>query len=125
MFRYAFVLLMCLFGGYANAHQFVPTYPKFEMSFVSGVVSTKMELFNKRREIEYYELAVYNAEWAPMPFASENKVIRIGYLETKQINVYLKQADLKQAVYICTESRIKKQDKQITTITSRICSKIK
>lgn len=124
MFRYVFVI-MCLICGYANAHQFVPTYPKFETSFIEGVVSTKMELFNKRREIEYYELGVYDAEWHPVAFASENKTIRIGYLETKKINVYIKKEDLKRAVYICTESRMKKQEIQATTISSKICSKIK
>lgn len=84
-----------------------------------------MELFNKRQEIEYYELGVYDAEWNPMPFASESKIIRINYLETKKINVYIKKEDLKRAVYICTESRMKKQEIQATTISSKICSKIK
>lgn len=113
-----------LFGGYASAHQFTPTYPKFEASFVAGVVTTKMELFNKRQEIEYYELNVYDADWNAMPFASENKLIRINYLETKKINVYLKKEDIKRAVYICTESKIKKQQVQATTVSSKICSKI-
>lgn len=124
MFRYVF-MMMCLIGGYANAHQFIPTYPKFETSFIEGVATTRMELFNKRQEIEYYELGVYDAEWNPMPFASESKIIRINYLETKKINVYIKKEDLKRAVYICTESRMKKQEIQATTISSKICSKIK
>ena len=125
MIRYVFVSLVLLFGGYANAHQFTPTYPKFEASFVAGVMTTKMELFNKRQEIEYYELNVYDAEWGQIPFASETKLIRINYLETKKINVYIKREDMKQAVYVCTESKIKKVQLQATTISSRICSKIK
>ena len=124
MLHYVFVMVL-LMSGYVHAHQFVPTYPKFELSFIEGVVSTKMELFNRRQEIEYYELGVYDAEWNLIPFASENKLIRINYLETKKINVYIKKQDLKRAVYICTESRIKKQEIQATTISSKICSKIK
>lgn len=125
MFRYVFVLLIGFFGAQVDAHQFLPTYPKFEASFVEGVYSTKMELFNKRKEIEYYELGVFGSDWNPIPFASENKIIRINYLETKKINVYVKKEDLKKVVYICTESRIRKQDIQATTISSKICSKIK
>lgn len=125
MFRYVFVLLMALSGVFAEAHQFLPTYPKFEVSFIEGVYYTKMELFNKRKEIDHYELQVYDGEWNPMPFASESKIIQIAYLETKKINVYIRKEDLKKVVYICTESKIKKQDVQTTTISSKICSKIK
>jgi hypothetical protein len=109
----------------ANAHQFLPTYPKFQNSFVEGVVYTKMELFNKRKEIGFYELGVFDGDWNSITFATESKIIRVNYLETKYINVYIKKEDLKRAVYICTESKIKKEDIQATSIASKICSKIK
>jgi len=125
MFRYVFIMMLMLSGGFVYAHQFTPTYPKFEISFVEGVYQTKMELFNKRKEIEYYELGVFDADWNSLPFASENKIIRINYLETKKINVYVRKEDLKKVVYICTESKIRKQDVQATSISSKICSKIK
>ena len=125
MFRYVFVLLMFFSGMQVNAHQFLPTYPKFETSFVEGIFHTKMELFNKRKEIEYYELQVFDGDWNQVPFASENKIIRMNYLETKKVIVYVKRGDLKRVVYICTESKIKKQDIQSTSISSKICSKIK
>jgi hypothetical protein len=123
MFRYA--ILLCLISGYANAHQFLPTYPVFQHSFVDGVMYTKMEIFNKRKEIEFYELGVYDSDWKPISFASENKLIRINYLQTKEVNVYVKKEDLKKLTYICSESRIKKEDVQSTVISSRICSKVK
>jgi hypothetical protein len=118
-------LSLCLVGGPAVAHQFTPTYPKFAPSFVDGVVGTKMELFNKRQDAEYYELDVYDANWKPLPFASENKLINIRYLETKPVNVYIKVQDLSRVVYICTESRLRKQDAKDTVISSKICSKVK
>lgn len=124
MFRYVIVLMMVLSCS-ANAHQFLPTYPKFQNSFVEGVVYTKMELFNKRKEIGFYELGVFDEDWNSIAFATESKIIRINYLETKYINVYIKKEDLKRAVYICTESKIKKEDIQATSIASKICSKIK
>ena len=124
MFRYVIVLMIFL-SSCVNAHQFLPTYPKFENSFVQGIVYTKMELFNKRKEISFYELDVFDGDWNSIPFASENKLIRINYLETKSVNVYIKKEDLKRAVYICTESKIKKENIQATSIASKICSKIK
>ena len=124
MFRYVIALMMVLSCS-ANAHQFLPTYPKFQNSFVEGVVYTKMELFNKRKEIVFYELGVFDGDWNSIAFATESKIIRVNYLETKYINVYIKKEDLKRAVYICTESKIKKEDIQATSIASKICSKIK
>jgi len=124
MFRYVIALMMVLSCS-ANAHQFLPTYPKFQNSFVEGVVYTKMELFNKRREIGFYELGVFDEDWNSITFATESKIIRVNYLETKYINVYIKKEDLKRAVYICTESKIRKEDIQATSIASKICSKIK
>jgi len=124
MFRYVIALMMVLSCS-ANAHQFLPTYPKFQNSFVEGVVYTKMELFNKRKEIGFYELGVFDEDWNSIAFATESKIIRVNYLETKYINVYIKKEDLKRAVYICTESKIRKEDIQATSIASKICSKIK
>lgn len=119
------IVLLNMFGGHAMAHQFIPTYPRFDHSFVEGVMYTKMELFNKRREVEYYELGVFTNDWEPVTFASEDKIIRVRYLETKKINVYLKSEDLSKVTYICTESRLRKEDVKDTVISSKICSKVK
>lgn len=119
------VFLACMFGGPAMAHQFTPTYPKFESAFVDGVLQTKMEIFNKRREVEYYELGVFNKDWEPVTFASADKLIRVRYLEIKRINVYVKSEDIEKVTYICTESRLRKEDVKDTVISSKICSKVK
>jgi len=124
MFRYV-VMLLLMFSGYVNAHQFLPTYPTFQYSFIEGVMYTKMQLFNKRKEVEYYELSVFDADWNGVPFASENKIIYVKYLQTKDINVYVKKEDVKKVTYICTESKIKKDALQNTVIYSKICSKVK
>lgn len=111
--------------GPVLAHQFTPTYPQFTSSYVDGVLSTKMELFNKRKDVEYYELSVFTKDWEPVSFASEGRIIRVKYLETKKLNVYIKVEDLKNVSYICTESRLRKEDVRDTVISSRICSKVK
>lgn len=125
-FRTLLLVLFFAVGGHANAHQLTPTYPKFELSFVQGVQQAKMELFNKRREVWFYEIDVYDSTWNKLPFASsEGKIVRIEYLETKFIDVYVKSQDVSKVVYICTESRLLKQDAQGTSVSSRVCSKIK
>lgn len=116
---------MGLIGGYANAHQFLPTYPKFEQSFITGVLYTKMELFNKRNDVEYYELSVYDKDMNSVAFASESKLIQINYLQTKFVNVYIKKEDLLRVTYVCTESKHKRESGQNTVISSQICSKVK
>ena len=120
------VFVLLLFGGHSSAHQFTPTYPKFEPSFIDGVMQTKMELFNKRQEVVYYELDVFDENWRPVTFASsDSKILRVDYLETKTVEVYIKSQDLKRATYICTESRLFRDSARQSLISSKICSKIK
>ena len=124
MFRYVFMVI-ALIGGHANAHQFLPTYPKFEQSFISGIMQSRMELFNKRNDVEHYELNVYDKDWNAISFASESKLIQVNYLQTKTVNVYIKREDLVRVTYICTESKHKRESGQNTIISSQICSKVK
>jgi hypothetical protein len=119
------VFVLFIFGGPAMAHQFVPTYPKFTPSFIEGILQTRMELFNKRSDAEYYEVDVFDSNWNTVTFATESKLIYIKHLQTKKINIYIKAEDLKKVTYICTESRIRKEDATATVISSKICSKVK
>jgi len=125
MLRYVLIMCIALIGGDAYAHQFLPTYPKFQYSFIDGVMYTKMQLFNKRKEVEYYELSVYDDNWNKISFASETKLIRISYLQTKDVNVYVKKQDLFKVTYICTESKHQRENVQVAVIATQICSKVK
>ena len=84
-----------------------------------------MQLFNKRKEVEYYELSVYDDNWNKISFASEAKLIRISYLQTKDVNVYVKKQDLFKVTYICTESKHQRENVQVAVIATQICSKVK
>ena len=84
-----------------------------------------MKLFNRREDVEYYDIEVFTFDWEPIPFASEYKTINIGYHKSKLFDVYIRDSDIKKVVYICTQSKLFKGTNQITLITSRICSKIK
>mgnify|MGYP000512220780 CR=1 FL=1 len=120
--RYLIILLM---SGYASAHEFTPTYPELEPSYISGVYKAEMQLFNSREEIDYYGLNVYDKNWEPIAFASEDKLIKVDYLGRKSLVVYVSQADKDRVKYICSRSKILENVKQTSVVSSRICSKIK
>ena len=124
--RYIMLILLGI-GGLNNvlAHEFLPTYPRLQLSYVPGVLHTEMELFNKREDIQYYEFSVWTEDWKKVPFATTDKIQQIGYLEKKRIDIYIREKDKHRAVYICSKSKLLKADVSRATIASRICSKIK
>lgn len=119
------LLLLLLVGGQASGHQFMPAYPKLEPSYIENVLVTRMELFNSRQDVNYYELSVYTADWQSVPFATEDRIISIEYLKRKTIEIYIREIDRDKAVYICSKSKLRPDTTQATVISSRICSKIK
>lgn len=115
-----------LMSGYVSAHEFTPTYPKLTQSFVEGLYSTKMVLLNKRKDVEYYEIKVFDEDWERVPFAvASGNLINIKYLERKRIEVYIKEKDINRARYICSKSKLIVEGGSKTSLSSRICSKIK
>lgn len=124
MYR-ALILSFLLLSGYASAHQFTPTYPKMKQSHTMGVLTTQMMLFNSRKDISYYSVGVYDADWNPVDFATSEKLFKVDYLSRKFIDIYIRANDKSRAVYICSRSKILKEYKQVPVISSRICSKIK
>lgn len=123
--KYLLLLLLGLMGGQAYGHQFMPAYPKLEPSYVDGILVTKMELFNSREDVEYYELSVFTSDWESVPFATEDRIINVDYLKRKNIEIYIREQDRNRAVYICSKSKIQPSNIQATVVSSRICSKIK
>lgn len=125
-----YVIIFLLFWGVvvystiAHSHEFTPTYPKMKPSFVEKVSVTKMKLFNKRNDAKYYQISVWDANWNPIKFASQNRIVEVDYLQTKHFEVYIRDKDLGRAKYICTESKLISGDVISTGIASRICSKI-
>lgn len=125
MFRYVIIIFMVI-GGYANAHQFTPTYPTFNYSFVPGVLSTKMELLNMRKDIDFYQINLYDDKWNPVPFmSSPNGIISIPYMKRKNIEVYVSVSNIDKVTYICSESKIISSKNVVTIVASKICSRKK
>ena len=83
-----------------------------------------MTLFNSREEIRYYQINVFDKDWKKVPFASTDRLLKIAYLETKEIDVYLRVRDIDKAVYICSHSKIVAGSKQASLVSSKICSKL-
>ena len=124
MLRYVLVMLL-LFGHSASAHEMVPTYPKLEPAYVEGLYKTTMTMFNKRPEVEYYEIGVFTSDWKPIPFVSNYKVYKVPYLSTVSFDIYVRSEDRYNVTYICSVSKLRQSSRTRTAVSSKICSKVK
>lgn len=85
-----------------------------------------MVLYNNRKDVNYYEVSVFDKEWNKVPFSTgSDNIVKVSYLQRKPIKVYIRKKDVGKDMYVCSRSRsIVEGDKQ-TFLASRICSKIK
>ena len=123
--KYFMTVIFALVCNSAFAHEMVPTYPKLVPSYMQGLKKTTMTMFNKRAEVEYYEIAVFTADWEPVKFVSSYKVMKIPYLSTVTFDIYVRDEDAKKVTYICSQSKLRKEELTRTAVSSRICSKVK
>jgi len=120
----AFCAALGMIGG-LSAHQFTPTYPELETSYIPGVSVVNMSIFNSRQEIDWYSIGVYDSNWNSIAFASTDKLLQLPYLGRKDISLYIRKADTGKVTYICSKSKTVASQASPAIITSRICSKIK
>lgn len=111
--------------GMASAHEMTPAYPELKPSQYGGVLVAELRFFNRREDVEYYELSVHDENWRPVRFVSSERIWHAPYLSRKQLDVYIHKMDIERVTYICTTSKIFKSEKIEPTISSKICSKIK
>jgi hypothetical protein len=118
-------ILLCL-NGYVSAHEWTPTYPKLYPSFVEGILVAKMELFNSRQDINYYQVSVWDEEWKEIPFSlGGSSIIHVDHLQRKTVEVYIREKDRNKVTYICSRSKTLTNEDNGTFLSSRICSKVK
>lgn len=122
--KYIIFTVSLLFSTIAYSHEMVPTYPKLEPSYMDGLYKATLTVFNKRPEVEYYEIGVFTEEWDPLPFVSNYKIYKIPYLSAITFDIYIRREDKYEITYICSISKLRKQDKTVTAVSSRICSKV-
>ena len=125
MLRYVLLMLMWVASSPVYAHEMVPTYPKLEPSYMEGLYKTSLTVFNKRPEIEYYEIGVFTEEWEPIRVVSSYKVYKVPYLSTVTFDIYIQDINKDRVTYICSVSKLRKSVVNRTAISSKICSKVK
>lgn len=107
------------------AHEMTPTYPKWTPSHVDGVYKTTMEMFNKRDDVEWYEIGVFDENWNPVQFASSYRLFKMPHLSRVKFDVYVSAVDVPTAEYICSKSKLRLISEQKTMVATRVCSRFK
>jgi len=115
-------LIFLLFIGAAHAHQMSPTYPKWSSSYLDGLSVTRVRVFNKRKDVEYYEIGVFDKDMKPIPFVSQYDLRGIKYNNYAMFDVFINDKYKQDARYICSKSML--TDIKVA-VSSRICSKFK
>ena len=122
---YRSVILWLFLCGSVIAHDMTPTYPKWKMSFIPSAKMTTMKVFNKRSDVQWYQIGVFDEEWNAIPFVTRYKIIKINYLSSVKFDVYVNEANVKQTEYICTTSKLRGNDDFKPIVESKICSRFK
>lgn len=120
-----YLLLLLLLSPLVDAHQWTPTYPVFNLSYVEGILQTKMSIFNTRQDVDYYEVTVLDKDMQPIDFAVTDKIIHVPHLAKRKVDVYINANDLNRVVYICSTSKLLVEGSTGASVSSRICSKVK
>lgn len=120
-------LLLALFfvSGVAFSHEQVPTYPEWKRGIYPGVLTTTIEIFNKRNDVEFYEIGVFDKDWNPIYFVADYKVVQLKYLSSASIDIFIARENRDRAEYVCSRSKIRKGGDTRTAVSSRICSRFK
>ena len=120
------LLLLLLASGSAMAHELTPTYPKLTPSYIPGVLSTHVVLWNARQDVNFFKVEVFDADMQPVSFiATGGDLKKVDYLGRVHIEVFIRDQDKDEATYICTQSKLKRGAVQKSLVASKVCSKIK
>ena len=118
-------MLFMLVSLGASAHEMTPTYPKLTPAHIDGLYKTTLEVFNKREDVSYYEIGVFDKDKNPIPFVSSYSVFKLNYLGRVTFEVYVREQDIVRATYVCSRSKLRKDPSVRTAVASVICSKFK
>ena len=119
------VILWLLLCGSVAAHDMTPTYPKWKMSFIPTAKMTTMQIFNKREDVQWYQIGVFNKDWEPIPFVTRYKIVNVKHLQRVRFDVYISNKNVQESKYICSTSKLRGNDNFKPIVESRICSRFK
>lgn len=121
-----YLAMAAVASGPAVAHELTPTYPKLTPSYVPGLLSTHVVLWNARQDIGYYKVDVFDADMNPVSFiATGGDLKKVDYLGRSHIEIFVREEDQDKATYICTQSKLNKGAAQRSLVASKVCSKIR
>ena len=119
------VILWVLLCSSVAAHEMTPTYPKWEVSLIDSVHKTTMRIFNKRQDVKWYEIGVFDKKWKPIPFVTSYKILQVKYLTQVNFDVYINSSNKDNAEYICSLSKLRGNNNNKPMVASKICSRFK
>jgi len=122
---YRSVILWVLLSSSVVAHDMTPTFPEWKMSFIPSAKMTTMQIFNKRADVEWYQIGVFDKEWNSIPFVTRYKILNIKHLQRVKFDVYVNKTNADLAEYICSTSKLRGNDNFKPIVESRICSRFK
>jgi len=122
---YRSVILWALLSSSVVAHDMTPTYPKWKMAFIPTAKMTSLQIFNKRNDIEWYEIKVFDKEWNALPFFTRHKILNVKYLSRVKFDLYMSNGYAEYAKYVCSTSKLRGKNSFEPIVESRICSKFK
>ena len=122
---YRSVILWVLLSSSVVAHDMTPTYPEWKMSFIPSAKMTTMQIFNKRADVEWYQIGVFDKEWNSIPFVTRYKILNIKHLQRVKFDVYVNKKNSELVEYICSTSKLRGNDNFKPIVESRICSRFK
>ena len=122
------ILMLVLAGLLAStpvvAHEMTPTYPKPKPAPIKGVVKYELSLFNARRDVDFYELGVFDADWNPLRFAATDRILRVPTNTRVSFDIYIRKEDMGVASYICSKSKLIADGNVTPVVSSVICSRV-
>ena len=115
-----FFMAALFLAGKVSAHEMTPTYPALTPAYVDGLVSAKMTMFNARKDVDYFEVGVFDDEWDAIPFAASAKILHVPYGTRK---TFVRNEDKDRATFICSVSKLRTDSSARAIISSKICSR--
>lgn len=84
-----------------------------------------MSMFNRRKDVRFYEIGVFDKQWKPIPFVTSYKILKLEYLNHIEFEVYIREENVKSAEYICSLSKLKDNADSKPLLATKICSRFK
>jgi len=124
MTRFLLVMSFLLLATPVVAHELTPTYPKINPAYVDGLLVAQLSIFNARKDVDYYEIGVFDKDWKPIPFATTTKILNVPYTGKINFEVYFRKEDQRRAVYVCTLSKLRSDEDSYAIVSSKVCSRL-